>query len=79
MRSLVMGSNPSARQWTHRLFAGIRDFAITTICLALVYVLLWLAFIAIHALEIGLCLFSELSPVNSGTVRLASAVRPRRG
>jgi hypothetical protein len=46
-----MGSNPSARQWTHRLFAGIRDFAITTICLALVYVLLWLAFIAIHALE----------------------------
>jgi hypothetical protein len=46
-----MGSNPAARQWTHRLFAGITVFAITTICLALVYVLLWLAYIGIHALE----------------------------
>jgi hypothetical protein len=46
-----MDSNPAARQWTHRLFAGIREFAITTIGLALVYVLLWLAYIGIHALE----------------------------
>jgi hypothetical protein len=46
-----MGSSPAARQWTHRLIAGIREFAITTICLALVYALLWLAFIAIRALE----------------------------
>jgi hypothetical protein len=49
--ALVMDSNPAARQWTHRLFAGIREFAITTIGLALVYVLLWLAYIGIHALE----------------------------
>jgi len=33
-RSLVMGGNPAARQWTHRLIAGIREFAITTIGLA---------------------------------------------
>jgi hypothetical protein len=43
-----MGNNPAARQWTHRLFAGIREFAITTIGLALVYVLLWLAYIGMH-------------------------------
>jgi hypothetical protein len=33
--------NPAARQWTHRLFAGIREFAITTIGLALVHAVLW--------------------------------------
>jgi hypothetical protein len=46
-----MGGNPAARQWTHRLIAGIREFAITTLALALVYALLWLAYIAIHAFE----------------------------
>ena len=43
-----MGSNPAARQFTHRLFKGIREFAITTLALALVYAVLWLAYIAIH-------------------------------
>jgi len=37
-----MGSNPAARQWTHRLFAGIREFAITTIGLAIVHAVLWI-------------------------------------
>ena len=46
-----MDSNPAARQFTHRLFKGIKEFAITTLALALVYALLWLAYIAIHAFE----------------------------
>jgi hypothetical protein len=43
-----------------------REFVITTIGLALVYVLLWLAYIGIHALENWPCLFSELSPGQFG-------------
>jgi hypothetical protein len=40
-----------AARCTHRLCKGFRDFVITTIGLALVYALLWVAYIAIHAFE----------------------------